>query len=170
MSKKNLKYHSKKDNGYPLPERTVLYDNKKQLQPIPEVGKRYHCFDDGKIRFSRDYVMKVKEVLNYMEFKRKYPKLFKTYVIEAKQHYWIYSRRTDKFIVLEPEENRTEYNNIEIAVRTKDGGWFTFSNSALCCGTLDVTGELWDDLVKIIDKFDYTQEEKEKLIREGNLT
>ena len=73
MSKKNQKHKVKPDNGYPLPQRTVLYSHKKHMQPVPEVGKRYHCFDDGKITFSRHYIIKVTEVLNHNAFKKKYP-------------------------------------------------------------------------------------------------
>ena len=159
ITKKNTRTYM-----YPLPNRTVLYSRKKHMKPIPEVGKRYHCFDDGKVRFSRHFIIKVDEVLGFMEFRRKYPEKFETYVIESKSHYWLYSRRTDKFIITHKGEN----NELGVYVRTKQGGWFgigPYWDSAI----LDVTGELWNNLVKNIDSYDYSDEEKEEIIKEGTI-
>lgn len=151
-------------NKYPLPTRIILYSHKKHLQPIPEVGKRYHCFDDGKITFSRHFIIKVDEVLGHQQFKKKYPEEFLHYREAVKLSYWIYSTHSDKFIITHNGEN----NELGVYVRTKQGGWFGIGdwfNSAL----LDVTGKIWDGLVKNIDNFDYSQEEKEKLIKENTI-
>ena len=164
MSKKNIRNNFRKDNGYPLPKRTVLYSHKKHLEPVPEVGKRYHCFDDGKITFSRHYIIKVDEVLNYMEFKRKYPEQFEKYCYENKQHYWLFSRSSDKFIITYKGEN----DEFGVFTRTKQGGWFGISgfwNN----GLLDVSGKTWEGLVSDIDMFDYTDEEKEQILKENAL-
>ena len=163
MSRKNTKPNNKK-NKYPLPLRTVLYSHKKHLKPIPEVGKKYHCFDDGKIRFSRHFIIQVDEVLNFMEFKRKYRDLFDIYTNEVRYHYWLYSTHSDKFIITHKGEN----NELGLYVRTKQGGWFgigPFWDSAI----LDVTGKLWENLVANIDDYDYTEEEKKQLIEENTL-
>ena len=80
MSKKNFLHKKKKVSCYPLPSRTVLYSRKKDIQPIPEVGKKYHCFDDGKIRLSRHFIIQVDEVLSPMEFRKKYPEQFQQYI------------------------------------------------------------------------------------------
>lgn len=152
----------KKKNKYPLPNRTVLYSHKKHLKPIPEVGKKYHCFDDGKISFSRHFIIQVDEVLGHMAFKKKYPKEFERYVEEVKQCYWLYSTHSDKFIITYNGEN----DELGVYVRTKQGGWFgigPYWNSA----TLDVTGEIWNNLIEDIDDFGYSEEEKKKLIEEN---
>lgn len=161
MSKRNTKSLGK---PYPLPpERTVHYNRKKNLQPIPNVGQVYHCFDDGKIRFSRLYLVEVIETLGQMQFKKKYPEEFKYWIETSKSHYWLYSRRTDKFIVANCYES--EDYPLGIFVRTKQGGWFGIGN-LFNSGELDVTGELWNNLVANIDNFDYTEEEKNQLIKE----
>lgn len=163
MSKKN-KIKERKPTIYPLPKRTVLYSNKKNLQPVPEVGKTYHCFDDGKITFSRHFTIQVDEVLGYIQFKKKYPQEFRKYRDAVKERYWLLSTHSDKFIITSHGEN----NELGVYVRTKRGGWFGIGyywNSA----ALDVTGKYWDPLVANIDKFDYTDEEKKKLIEEGNI-
>ena len=149
-------------NRYPLPTRTVLYSHKKHMEPIPEVGKKYHCFDDGKITFSRHFIIEVNEVLGHQQFKKRYPEQFKLYREAVKNCYWLYSTHSDKFVITYKGEDK----GLGVYVRTKQGGWFgigDFWDSA----SLDVTGEIWDNLVKDIDDFDYSQEEKEKLIK-GN--
>ena len=156
----------KKTNNYmyPLPEKTVIYNHKKYLKPIPEVGKKYHCFDDGKITFSRHFIIQVDEVLGHMAFKKKYPELFKQYREMVKQSYWLFSTHSDKFIITHNGEN----TELGVYVRTKQGGWFGIGawwNSA----TLDVTGKLWENLVANIDNFDYTEEEKKQLIEENTI-
>ena len=150
---------------YLLPMRTVLYSRKKRIKPIPEVGKRYHCFDDGKITFSRHFIIQVDEVLGHMQFKKKYPKLFKDYRKAVKSHYWLYSTHSDKFVITHQGED----NELGVYVRTKQGGWFgigDFWNSA----ALDATSEFWDNLVANIDNFDYSEEEKKQLIEENTLS
>ena len=162
MSRKNIWNHRRKP--YPVVERTVIYNRKRHKMPVPEVGKKYHCFDDGKIRFSRHYIVEISEVLSYCAFKKKYPKLFKKYTSLVKMCYWLYAKSTDFFVVCEKGEN----GEPAVFVRTKDGGWFSigdFINS----GELDVTGELWKDLIEHIDDFDLTLEEKKRIIKEENI-
>lgn len=166
MSKKNSRgyFPRQRKNMYPLPDRTVLYIRKKHYEPVPEVGKRYHCFDDGKVRFSRHFIIKVDEVLGFIQFRKKYPKLFEQYTEAVKQCYWLYSTHSDKFIITHKGEN----DELGVYVRTKQGGWFgagNWWNSA----TLDVTGELWDNLIADIDNYDYTDEEKKRLIEENTI-
>ena len=160
MYKKKKRNHVKYNT-----ERTIsLRKHKYRPLPVPEAGKRYHCFNDGKITFSRHYIIEVYEVLDFMQFKRKYPEMVKKYIDATKGHYWLYIRRTDKFVVAFEGEN----NECVVYIRTKDGSWFSISgwlNSA----ELDVTGKLWDNLVKHIDNFNYTTEQKKQLIEEGKI-
>lgn len=139
MSKKDSK--RKRKNRYPLPSRTVLYSHKKHLEPVPEVGKKYHCFDDGKVRFSRHFVVQVDEILGLIQFRKKFPELFETYREEVRVCYWLYSTHSDKFVIT----HKGEHDELGVYVRTKQGGWFGIGgywNSA----RLDVTGTLWNYL------------------------
>lgn len=158
------KYRKKKQQ-YNV-DRTFIFLNARKYRPkpIPEVGKRYHCFDDGKITFSRHFIIKVDEVLGFMQFKKKYPEMVKSYLETIRICYWLYTKSSDKFVITFKGEN----DELGVYVRTKDGGWFGIGdwyNSAI----LDVTGKLWDNLVKNLDDFDYTEEEKQKLISESIL-
>ena len=128
-------------NKYPLPQRTVLYSHKKHMQPVPEVGKKYHCFDDGKITFDRHFIIQVDEVLGHQQFKKRYPEEFQQYRQSVKNCYWLYSTHSDKFVITYNGEN----DELGVYVRTKQGGWFgigDYWDSA----KLDVTGILWDYL------------------------
>jgi hypothetical protein len=103
-------------------------------------------------------------VLGFMALKKKYPKLFEQYVESTKRSYWLYSTHSDKFVITYKGEN----NELGVYVRTKQGGWFgagAWWNSA----TLDVTGELWNDLIADIDNYDYTEEEKKQFIEENTI-
>lgn len=162
MSRKNVRKRYREP--YPVKERTVIYDRKRMVLPVPEVGKKYHCFDDGKIRFSRHYIVEISEVLGFCAFKKKYPELFHEYTEQLKSTYWLYAKSTDFFVISEHGADR----GMEIFVRMKEGGWFSiggFMNSS----ELDVTGELWNDLVAHIDDFDYTPEEKKRIIEENTI-
>ena len=153
-----------KKNKYPLPQRTVLYSHKKHIQPVPEVGKKYHCFDDGKVTFSRHFIIQVDEVLGHQQFKKKYPKQFRIYRAAVKNHYWLYSTHSDKFVITHNGEN----DELGVYVRTKQGGWFGIGmwwNSA----RLDVTGKIWETLISQADNFDYDKEELKKIIKENTL-
>lgn len=147
-------------------DRTFIFlnDRKYRPKPIPEVGKRYHCFDDGKITFSRHFIIKVDEVLGFMQFKKKYPEMVKRYLEAVTSCYWLYTKSSDKFVITFKGEN----DELGVYVRTKDGGWFGIGdwwNSA----RLDVTGQIWESLIQDIDLFDYSEEEKKQLIEEGNI-
>lgn len=151
-------------NRYPLPRKTVSYSTKKHLQPIPEVGKRYHCFDDGKITFSRHFIIEVNEVLGHQQFKKKYPEAFLQYREAVKGHYWLYSTHSDKFIITYKGEN----DRFGVYVRTKQGGWFGIGDW-WNCGELDSSGKMWDSLISLIDDFQISSEDKEKIIKENTL-
>ena len=152
-------------NRYPLPQRTVLYSHKKHIQPVPEVGKKYHCFDDGKITFSRHFIIQVDEVLGHQQFKKKYPEEFQQYRQAIKSCYWLYSTHSDKFIITYNGEN----DEVGVYVRTKRGGWFgigDYWNSA----RLDSSGIIWDTLVSEARKESgIDKEELERIIRENTL-
>ena len=45
---------------------TIINTTPYKLQPVPEVGKEYHAFDDGKIRPSRHYIAKIVNILQIL--------------------------------------------------------------------------------------------------------
>ena len=103
------------------------------MKQVPEIGKRYNCFDDGKIRLSRLYTV---DVVDVIPFDKIYKKTLKEWKTQIKHHDWLFAKETDYFIKTENGEDGNA-----TFVRTLNGGWFSigeFMNS----GRLDVDGEL----------------------------
>lgn len=70
-----------------------------------------------------------------------------------------------------------DYCSFEVAKLLKEKGFNIpiDSKNWICCmydedGNIHwVTGELWDNLIADIDDYDYTDEEKEQIIKEGTI-
>lgn len=104
-----------------------------QKQPIPESGKEYHTFDDGKVKPSRHAITKVIELIPFDAAEK--------WLIDAWKHnveecYWLYATETDYFIKAEYEDDEDP----SYFVRTVDGGWFSIG---FWGSRLDVSGELY---------------------------
>lgn len=99
-------------------------------KPVPQIGKIYNCFDDGKITPSRLYTVEVTEVIKSEEIDVETLEFWREEVNECK---WLYASETDFFI--KTKENK------EVFVRTLDGGWFGVGNY-MDGGRLDIDGEL----------------------------
>lgn len=106
-----------------------------ELEAVPEVGKKYYAYDDGKIRPSREYEVVILETVSYKALPRKLKKIWQSEVISA---HWLYATESDFFVKAESLEDKEPY----WFCRTKDGGWFGFGKF-LDCGRLDITGELY---------------------------
>ena len=133
-----------------------------KLEPIPEVGKYYHFFDDGKYSPSRHYICRVERLLskedandimvdvpdwNPMtnEDETITITLFERWQEEKEGASFLYREDTDCFIELSCPEY--DDNNL-YAVRTKDGAWFTIAiQSFWQTGRLDVTGKKYQHVI-----------------------
>lgn len=103
------------------------------MKPVPEKGKFYNVFDDGKITHSRLYKVYVTDIIPFLEIKEPILRLWN---IQKEECDWLYAPETDYFI-----ETRDERNNLEMFVRTLNGGWFSIGDY-MGCGRMDVDGEL----------------------------
>lgn len=120
---------------------TILNTKPYKEQPVPEVGKEYHTFDDGKIKPSRHNVVTVTEVIPF----KKCPdnELMLEWVQEVTDCYWLYATETDYFIKAEyDDEEEPSY-----FVRTKDGGWFSLGFFG---ARLDIDGSLYSKMLEWI--------------------
>lgn len=121
---------------------------------IPEVGKEYHFFDDGKTSPSRHYICRCERIITPDESKNitfkfddDYEKtLYDIWSDEMKTCYWLFAEKTDYFVEIScPNYDK---NNLW-AVRTKDGGWFTLDiQSWWQGGEVDVTGEKFNEVLE----------------------
>lgn len=111
-----------------------IYGKKRKMNfNIPKIDKIYNCFDDGKIKESRLYKVKIKEIVPFDMIDKD---TLAEWNKEVKQCDWLYSKITDYFI-----KTISSDMDEEIFVRTLDNGWFSiggFINS----GRLDVDGSL----------------------------
>lgn len=124
---------------------------------IPEIGKEYHFFDDGKKSHSRHYICKCKRVItpeeaNGIIFDLDDGKttLYDIWKDESSKCDFLFAKETDVFV--EVSCQNYDENNLW-AVRTKDGGWFTLDvQSSWQGGRIDMTGEIFDSAVEFWTK------------------
>ena len=149
---------------------------KTTLKPRPEVGKFYHFWDDGKTGPSRHYICKCEEIITPLQAKEIIIKdnesLYDVWRQEVDEHRqgdnfkvlskgasqktgepWLYAEETDCFVRL----SCPEYDQNDLwAVRTVDGGQFTMDiQSWWQGGRLDVTGEIYDNIISWYEQNDY---------------
>lgn len=117
---------------------TMLNPKEYKEQPVPEVGKEYHTFDDGKVKPNRHSIITITDVIPSTEFKN-------STIISVQEHevqscYWLYAEETDYFVIGTYDKEELEY-----FVRTKEGGWFSLGFFA---ARLDIDGSLYNNMVE----------------------
>ena len=126
----------------------------KTLDPIPEVGKEYHFWDDGKSSVSRHYIARVERIITPEQAKEivivtesgDFFTLYDSWVETKEQCDFLYDQETDFFV----ECSCPKYDDHNLwFVRTVDGGWFSIDNeNCWQSGRLDVTGERYESIIK----------------------
>ena len=129
---------------------------------IPQIGKEYHFFDDGKISDSRHYIAKVIELIPIEEAKniiistpRDYNintgqnlfvdmSLYDIWVDEKERCDWLYNDDTDYII----KASIPKYDEDPIYfAKTKNNGWFSMDvTNWWQSGRLDIDGKLYEQL------------------------
>ena len=115
---------------------------------MPQVGKRYHFFQDGKSGASRHYICKITKIIPFAGITDE--ELLELYNTEVKYCYWLYEPTTDFFVygqIVKPDN--TLADDELIFVRTFDG-WFSF-NAGWGDGELDVDGSHYRAILKYWD-------------------
>lgn len=111
--------------------------DKYEPQPVPEVNKEYHAFDDGKIKPSRHSIVRITEVIPFKECQDN--ELISNWTVEVTDCYWLYAQDTDYFVKAEWDDETSYF------VRTTDGGWFSLGWFG---ARLDVDGKLYESMIK----------------------
>lgn len=109
-----------------------------KLQPVPEVGKEYHAFDDGKISPSRLETVKIVEITPFEEADEELLKLWRQEVAEC---YWLYASETDYLVRAKWDQDTDPM----YFVRTEDGGWFSLG---FWGSRLDIDGSLYKRMIE----------------------
>lgn len=99
---------------------------------IPEIGKTYACFDDGKIRHSRKYMVTIDKIVPFEEGDKDTLALWRE---EINRYYWLFAKETDFFVLADGQWY----------ARTIDDGWFAMGDYLSDTGLMDVTGSLEKD-------------------------
>lgn len=109
-----------------------------EIVRLPEVGKTYAFFDDGKSGFSRRYKAKVVAIFTRKEIEQNEANLYAAWLEQKENCDWIYADMTDYFIKCDiPSYDK----NPVWFVRTHEGGWFSIDYpNWWMCGRLDVDG------------------------------
>ena len=118
---------------------TIINTTPYKLQPVPDVGKEYHAFNDGKIRPSRLEHVKIVEVIPFNECEDE--ELIKLWYKEVADCYWLYETETDYFVRAKWDQDTDPI----YFVRTKDGGWFSIG---WFVSRLDADGSLYKQMAE----------------------
>jgi len=137
-------------------------EKKIKLKVLPEVGKEYHIWDDGKTSPSRHYICRVERLLTPKEAMKEIlevPRydhnsnnewteqiyLYEHWKEECKHCDWLFSEDTDAFV----EASCPNYDDHNLwFVRTKDGGWFSLNiQNGFQGASLDVDEEIYNNVL-----------------------
>lgn len=86
---------------------------------LPEIGKTYNFYDDGKITFNRQYKCKIINVIPYDNASYKIKEQHRAL---ASHYNWIFSPHTDYFIIGKVEDDIIEN---QVFMRTLKENWFS---------------------------------------------
>ena len=120
---------------------TILNPAPYKEQPVPEVGKEYYTFDDGKIKPSRLSIATIAEVIPFAECRD--TELLEIWRIEVEECYWLYASETDYFVKAVYDDETSYF------VRTVDGGWFSMGWFG---ARLDIDGSLYNKMMEYYGK------------------
>ena len=118
---------------------TVLNSREYKKQPVPEVGKEYHIFDDGKINPNRHFISRITEVIPFADVNDE--ALLDEWRQEVMDCCWLYATETDYFIKAKYEDEEEP----SYFVRTTDGGWFSLGWFG---ARLDIDGSLYSSMIE----------------------
>lgn len=136
-------------------EKYTYIDNGKEH--TIKVGDVYNSYDDGKVRVSRQHVVRI---VNIIPLKSAFPRTKEIVRKEIKDIDWLFDKVKHEVILTARDEN----NNKCMFLRTQDGGWFTMG--LMSAGRLDVTDELTESLIEDLKEgyYDYSEEQVEHFI------
>ena len=113
---------------------------------MPQIGKRYHFFEDGKTSASRHYIFEVTKIIPFAEITDS--ELLDFYDTEVRECDWLYRPTTDFFIYgKRVKPDNTLVDDEFIFVRTVWNGWFSF-NVCWEDGELDVDNSTYNNILK----------------------
>lgn len=107
------------------------------MNKLPKIGEIYDCYDDGKIRDSRRYSVKIKGIIPFYQANND---IISEWRQAVDTYNWLFDRETDYFIIADSYEIPSEITQ-SIFVRTINKGWFSIGD-LLNSGRLDLDGDM----------------------------
>ena len=115
---------------------------------LPELYKKYYCYDDGKISYSRQYQVLVTDIIDYPSISEDLSKLC---ALALRQYSYLY-KLEQKHVVIGVSYEQS-IPTISIFLETKGGLWFSIGDKVddtLDCywnsGLLDIDGSFTKEL------------------------
>lgn len=115
---------------------------------LPELYKKYYCYDDGKISYSRQYQVLVTDIIDYPSISGDLSKLC---ALALEQYSYLY-KPEQKHVVIGVSYEQS-IPTISIFLETKGGLWFSIGDKVddtLDCywnsGLLDIDGSFTKEL------------------------
>ena len=122
---------------------TIINSKDHKEQPVPEIGKEYHVFDDGKIKPSRHSIVKVMELIPFKECKD--TALMSVWTEDVEEYPWLYAKETDYFVKVEYVNEPRLSHFVKYFTRTTDGNWFSLGFFG---SQLDIDGSLYNKMLE----------------------
>lgn len=107
---------------------------------IPVVGKKYKHYDDGKIRYSRESIVVVVDIIKFEDAPDEIVERWE----QAKYEFGdnrLFCEKTDYFVVAYQPDDETKYVYARSFDMFGSYGWYSF-NDDFWNGRLDVVGNL----------------------------
>lgn len=108
---------------------------------IPQIGKKYYVYDDGKHRLSREDEIEITKIISFKDLDKNLVRLWE----EEVNTYSLYSKTTDYLVF-------GVLNNGDKAVFTRsyDGKWFSIQleHGYVDPGEIDISGVIHDVLIE----------------------
>lgn len=114
------------------------------MENLPTHGKSYFCYDDGKIRVSRQYLCVITAIIPFNNISKEEKEGWEEAV---KENEHLFASETDYLLKAIVQNDVIEE---QYFARTKQGGWFSFSIplSWNVGSLLDVDGNLTKSLIQ----------------------
>lgn len=127
-------------------------------QALPEVGKRYHFFEDGKSGPSRHYIVEITKIIPFEEITD--GELLDIYDTEVEECDFLFAPETDYFVYGRKVllNNTLDMEDEFIFIRTNYGGWFSFGHW-FEDGQLDVDSSKYNEIVEYWEQDDRDYDE-----------
>lgn len=126
--------------------------NDKQPINLPQEGKEYWNYDDGKVTIGRQEIVRITRVVPYSQLSKDERDMI---INETNEHDWLYDDVISHVVFginLSLRDDCFKEEECEIIYLPSKGSWFGFNPlTDFNCGRLDIDGKLTQSLNEIME-------------------